>query len=424
MSTIRERLEKGIEDVSHDVLYEEDGVAPLDERSDAIISGPESAMFSREELTGPPFEPPVIVDQYIPQDAGGLVAPGGTGKTTLALYESVHIVLGKSLYERKIVTPGAILFVTAEDSRKIIGSRLNRVMTDLGLDGPEKTIVRDNFFIEDFSAVSARLVSGTQQGQVVITPLVDKLIEEYAVSKISYCHLDPVSTLGPGETFGNDGMAEVMRAGRRIAAGLGCAVRWVHHVSKAVAREQTKDQYAARGGSAFADNSRFQHQLITINSRVIEFEGRNFLLPRQITDEQMESGDVTALLIHKLSYQKRERVPIFLVRQGFKFKHYIPVQTAHEAEFSSEARMERVTRLADFIKKRAGEGIKLTARALEVHRKELDMTRDQLRAAIEEGRQRGHLVERELPKTEQKGAKKTYLDTDSPPIAPLRNNAP
>jgi RecA-family ATPase len=49
----------------------------------------------------------------------------------------------------------------------------------------------------------------------------------------------------------------VMQAARAISNGLdGAAVGLIHHTGKEAARQKINDQYAARGGSAFADNAR------------------------------------------------------------------------------------------------------------------------------------------------------------------------
>src|ERR1700683_363673 len=80
----------------------------------AYLLGPEDARPTKVELLGVPYEAPMIVAGYLPQDAGGDVAPGGTGKSTLLIYEAVHIILGRLLYGRQIVRPGAALFITAE----------------------------------------------------------------------------------------------------------------------------------------------------------------------------------------------------------------------------------------------------------------------------------------------------------------------
>jgi len=91
---------------------------------------------------------------------------------------------------------------------------------------------------------------------------------------------------------GNDGMAELMRTARMLKQELVASVRVVHHVSQNVARSNTWDQYAGRGGTAFADNSRSQHQIVRLTSRKFEHEGSNYTLPTDVPNGAL--GPATA----------------------------------------------------------------------------------------------------------------------------------
>jgi hypothetical protein len=53
--------------------------------------------LSLADLRAAPLTPACIVDAYLYADVGTIPGPGSTGKTTLFLFESVHIVLGTPL---------------------------------------------------------------------------------------------------------------------------------------------------------------------------------------------------------------------------------------------------------------------------------------------------------------------------------------
>ncbi|MEA1053880.1 AAA family ATPase, partial [Lamprobacter modestohalophilus] len=68
---------------------------------------------SNVEIARAALAPRCIVDRYLYADVAQVVAPGGTGKTTLLLYEAAMIALGAPLWGLKIEQPGWTLFVTA-----------------------------------------------------------------------------------------------------------------------------------------------------------------------------------------------------------------------------------------------------------------------------------------------------------------------
>ena len=281
-----------------------------------------STLFTLAELRGGLKVPEAVVENYmLSAEAGGLVSQGGTGKTTLAIYESIHIILGLDLYGLAIVKPGKILFMTAEDRRETVGFRLGQILSQMSLTNEQLDKVIQSFICIDLSHDGLRLLTANKFGNLTASPLADQIIETYRDSNIAYVHIDPVSLVGPGETSGNDGMAELLRISRRIAKELSAAVRLVHHTSKAVAMEGTLSQYSGRGGAAFADNSRFQHQLTRIESDELRVGRTSYLVPPELgcSEEDYQFGRVLALLRHKMSYSELDTRPIFILRKGFGY---------------------------------------------------------------------------------------------------------
>lgn len=384
------------------------------EAIDTGLAGPEGSTFTLDELTGTPYAPPTIVTSYLLQDAGGFVAPGGLGKTTLGLYECVHIILGKPRYGRTVERPGGIIFITAEDGRRIIGSRLNQILRGMDLTSAEIGEVARRFHCEDISGRIARLVEMTKAGVLRQTKLIDEIVERYHGAGISLVHIDPTSLVGPGEASSNDGMAELLRASRRLSAELQAAVRLVHHTSKEVARSGTTDQYAGRGGAAFADNSRFQHQLVMVTSRKLSFEGTDFVAPAEISDRHFADGKVLAVLVHKLSYGKRVRRPIWLVREGFSYRWFDCGPADHDAvkKSTSHANMmgacELVRRYAGDLDAH-GRPVRFSRTQLEERFREAGLGRNEMRVAVQDALLKGYLIESDLPEEERVGRRKTYL---------------
>ena len=383
---------------------------PEDAKRVATIVGPEASRATRDEIFGEPFRPREIVANYLPEDAGIAVGQGGVGKSTVLLHEAVHIALGRPLYGRAIVRRGASLVVTGEDERAVVLGRLNLICAAMGLTDEERETVRRNVHVEDVSRIGAKIAAADRNGQVTPQKLAEDLVIAYRDAGLAMMVLDPVSLLGPGELSGNDGAAEFMRICRKLAHRLRCAVRPVHHVAKAIAREAIFDQYAGRGGGAFADNSRFVHQFAVVTSRAVKFEGGEFAVPLAVPDAALANGEVIVVMTHKLSYARRERRPVVLWRQGFEFTH-VPVERVAQ---TPEAREERasadVMALVAFLEEHIASGKWPTAKSIETgYLTATGMTKSALRAAIARGQAEGLIVEGDLPRELRKGSRKTYL---------------
>lgn len=378
------------------------------------LAGPEGARATLEQLMGDPYEPPVIVEGYLLEDVAGFAGPGGLGKSTLLLREHVHVVLGLELYSRRVVRPGPTLYVSAEDAADVVWSRVNWICRALQLSDEQKRRVLESFYVEDISATSARLLRVDRQGRIEATEFLDELIEKYAALGLSAVALDPTSLIGPGETSGNDGMAELMRTGRRLARSLGAAVRFVHHVGQAVARSDIADQYAGRGGTAFADNSRMNQQLRVLTARRFTYQGAEYELP-EVSDADLAEHNVLALYVHKLSYQRRDPTPIVLRRRGFAFDQLAVCRLQDTPQVRAERTAEGVEKIVTFVTEKLQTGIRLSLTNLASdYKKDLAMSRDEVRKATRQAIAEGRLEETPLPRSECHGRKATYL---RPPAA-------
>ncbi|KPF58488.1 hypothetical protein D621_05655 [beta proteobacterium AAP51] len=304
-------------------------------RVDALpsIEDCRASTADRQEAMEP--ERLVVSGYMIANEAGGLVAPGGTGKTTLAIWEAVHIILGRPLYGLEVECPGPVVFVSAEDRKAVVVRRLSLIVAGLDLTDAEEAKVWRDFLVVDVSRMRFRLAA-RERYEVRPTAWVDALADKFGPLKPSYFHLDPVSLIGPGEEAGNDGMAELMRAGRNLASLTGAAVRLVHHTSKEGARNGTADQYVGRGGSAFADNGRFIHQLtrmVASSNEETTVGGVRYLVPPELgaSEDDYIRGRVLGLMRHKLSYGELDQTPIFIKRTGFGFTWQMGVPEVSEA---------------------------------------------------------------------------------------------
>jgi len=359
----------------------------------------DAARVGSDTFRNPPSPPEQIVESHTLRAVGALIGQGGAGKSTLGLYEAIHIVLARALYGLEIGRPGPVLYLTAEDERDIVRWRLARMAQDMGLSQPEIDHVSANLHIEDCTRFLCRFIDADQGGRLVRTAVLDELVAEYGGACLSAVYVDPQNAFGPGERFVNDGEAELMRAGAWLSQRLNAAVRFTHHTGKVQARAGTSDQYAGRGGSAGADNARFVHVLVTHTA-----DGDGWTAPQGVTPEEIAQGRVLRLHIAKLSHGSKPAYPFWLRRSGFTFEHLRPSATDPEA-----LERDRLRRLYDFLTAQSEAGIRHTSNSLDDRITDVGMTRSELRACLHVARERLHVVECDLPPSERKGARKTYL---------------
>ena len=178
---------------------------------------------------------PAIVDQWFYEDVGCFIAPGGTGKTTLLLFQVIHIVLGCELFGYAVEAPGPVVIITAEDSRETLIARLRQMCIQLQLTEAEVRAVREDVIITD---VSGKGIKFTKVEKDVVMPsaALDKLIVEIGVLKPSLLIVDPLVSFGVGESRVNDAEQGMIDAARRIGNAVQCAVIYVHHTGKENAR--------------------------------------------------------------------------------------------------------------------------------------------------------------------------------------------
>ena len=375
---------------------EEHAPPPFEEP--APLFDPQAARVRSNLCEDPPDTVERIAGDLLRRTAGVRASAGGAGKSTLTLYESVQIILGGTLYGHEVLRPGPCVLLTAEDERAIVEYRLWRIMEELHLTRAHRDQVLANFYVEDMTARLCRFVDVGENGSLIQTLAVPEFIERYRAIAPAFVSVDPMIFFGPGERFVNDGEGELMRAGRRISAGLNAAVRFEHHTGKAQARGRSTDQYTGRGGSAGADNARFVHVL-----QVHDIEDK-LVPPKRCTTSDIERGNVLRLHVAKDSYGARCFAPIWILRTGFLFTHLPP-----DRQEDVDPMVEQLRKLYAFIESEEGNGVRHNPASLDNRITEIGLSRQELRATVHVAIERKVLLEQALPKAEQQGRRKTYL---------------
>lgn len=356
--------------------------------------------ISEGELQVANLHPKCIVENYLYADLALMAAAGGTGKTTLLIYEAICIALGQELWGLPVLNPGATLFITAEDSKELILAKFREIVEAMHLSPAARKHVRDQISVWDVSGQIIPLAQLNEAGNIELTPLADNLVAAHKNRGLAQVVFDPAISFGPGERLINDGEQAIVTACRRIIRGLHCVCRILSHTGKANARNGVIDQYASRGGSAFPDGSR----MVTILSNARETP----LTPPDDFDlHPHDSGFVLARA--KLSYSPPQP-NIWVRRRDFSYEYVI------ENPRSKIDLLEHDTKIVDsFIRHELQEGRKHSKNTLETALiRTTKLTRQRVRTARSLLETSGRIRSEVLPEEEKSKGKTGYLNPVDP----------
>lgn len=365
------------------------------------VSGEGDIIDRRDLLTGRyvsmemaedfPLSPPFIVEDYLYRDVAVLAAPGGSSKTTLVLWEAIHIALGLPLYGlRTAIT--RTLYVTAEDSTQLVAATMRELMTGMGLSDEDRVKAYSSIMILDVRGSKFRLCRMDSGGNANIPEEIDLFIEVYRNLDIGLMVFDPLASFGGPEEKFNTSAQGIIESARRIVRGLGCCVRIIHHTGKVAAQANADDQYAPRGGSALSDGAR----MVAILSH-----------PRDTDQLSLSVGkeeNVIVLSRPKLRYSRSRQPRIYLKRNGFRFEYETEIKLSEE-----ERESEMTLQVFRFLESQLAQGRKYSRSALESVSSEINLTVKQVRSAVAKMTVEGLLKEECLPPEERQGSRKTYL---------------
>lgn len=365
---------------------------------------------SPEEIAGAALAPTCIVRDYLYADVAQIIAPGGTGKTTLLLHEAAHIALGRPVWGLEVPNPGWTLFVTAEDNRERLIARLRHIVDAMDLSAEECDHVFGSVLFWDVTGLSSKLVRA-HDGNIDVTMGAQNIAERHQDDPPAVLVFDPLVSFGASEAAVNDNEQALITAARRLVRALGCCVRYVHHTGKANARNATTDQYSGRGGSALADGSRMTAVL----------HGWTPAHPDPLPEPWLPHPERAVLMLDrpKLSYSPPNRPRIWIRRHGFRFTHLIedPATAAPPRHRHADALEQFLAVEAMFaqipdggeVEPMAGYWTKRRLENSEAAQAHLGMTRDQIRAAVDDLIGAGQIVSRDLPPGLRQGRRTEFL---------------
>lgn len=378
------------------------------DRFDALAPTPPdraTLAISDGEWTDAKLTPKCIVENHLYADVAQRVGPGGTGKTTLTLWETIHIILGMDLYGAKVTTPGWVLYITAEDPRERLVARTRAICMDMGLTPDQVQRVRDGLLFWDLTAVPAKLAMEAD-GNILQTPLAERIVERFKGDPPVLVEIDPTVSFGASEARVNDNEQALVLAARVLVKGLDCCVRYTHHTGKGNARDKTTDQYSGRGGSAMADGCRMVHVLQTWSEK-----DKGDAKPPATLDIGPQTGVITYTRA-KMSHCPPNQPVIWVARNGFKYEWAEEHHLSPEQETAANA-----DQVVQFLRSQLAAGRYHTQRSLEDGQlARMNMRRKDFREALAELEASGRVVMKAMPEHMRHGRRKEYLCPSDNPL--------
>jgi hypothetical protein len=205
------------------------------------------------------------------------VAPGGTGKSLLAIHEALSLATGRSLLGEQVYGPRRVLYMNGgEDGASVISARVDAAMhfhglTDADLGGRLFTITAPELAarlgVRDFKLATDGRAEGFKRNDA----LADTLIKYLLANQVDVLILDPLKHFHLVPENDNDLVNELAMLFVRIAEEADCAVELVHHASKD-ARERSRSIgiAQARGAGALVDKARTARYLAPMTKDMAE----------------------------------------------------------------------------------------------------------------------------------------------------------
>lgn len=237
-------------------------------------------------LASPPPPRDWVIKNFLSSKiVAAIIAPGGAGKSYLAMHIAVSTASGSSLFSKFLPTkPSKVVFISGEDDKVELQRRIHAVTQDLP--GSVKASISTNIFFIDFADSFELFTNKSMTGEVFMTDtprmLVD-CIKETVGDEVDLVIVDPISRFRGGEENSAADTTRFVQVLQFIRDKLNATVLTLHHVNKG-AKSNGSSQNNARGSSAFIDGVRLVYELNVLSDEEIKkLYGSPLIMPRLLT---------------------------------------------------------------------------------------------------------------------------------------------
>jgi RecA-family ATPase len=243
-----------------------------------IANGPKEfePLFDLEEARVERFvnyDPPprrwLLVDCLPLGKVGLLVAPGGTGKSQLALQIAISVATGVAVADWwQVGEKGRVLALFAEEDEEELHRRVRTILRGVARTPEQEADLRGNLFIRSMTAADNLMTKADSVGSVTRTSYAERLCATVKeLSDLKLIIIDPASRFRGGNENTAEDATRFVEALELIAKTTGATVLVLHHANKASTKDGEQNQTASRGSSALTDGVRFQMNLALVTDK-------------------------------------------------------------------------------------------------------------------------------------------------------------
>lgn len=224
-------------------------------------------LFTRQDLLNTSkLKKPQLFRDWSTEDIHITTADGGTGKTTLKLFEAVCLALGERFLGFDCISPGKTLFITGEDTAPKLGAMIGQIVRQMGLFEPfpgnaEKIQrVLDSIVVKKDSDLC--LIVKDRQG--FLHPdqnAMRKVLEAIDDVRPKLIVFDPISSFWGSESALNDMAKAVSKFMSELVERSQSCVEIINHMGKQSSTNKDMSQFAGRGGTGLPSHARVSRVL-------------------------------------------------------------------------------------------------------------------------------------------------------------------
>lgn len=329
----------------------------------AVPGAPERwtpSFFTREDLLNTSkLRKPQLFQDWSTEDIAITTADGGTGKTTLKLYEAVCLALGDRFLGFECKQSGKTLFITGEDTAEKLGAMIGVILKQMGLfDGSPENNAKVDTVLQSIVVkkdADLCLIAKDKQGFLYPNPdALQKLLQAIADIKPKMIVFDPIASFWGSESALNDMNKAVTKFMSDLVHKSHACVEMINHMGKSSSANKDMTMFAGRGGSGLPSNSRVSRVLRELPAE--EYE--------QLMGKPLEL-DTKAIMCNVNKFSDGSplyNVPFIILRKGYLFFREA-LSKAKVKEMENE--MSDIERIFTFIKEMREKGKYPTEKVVE-----------------------------------------------------------